>query len=93
MFEFIPGGNTWALVVAAFSFLLGLHLRKRQDAFPRSKSKMQAKVAPAQENAVEQAKREFGEEKQALEEKAVEKHEENKTDASAAASAINNAFD
>ncbi len=93
MFEFIPGGNTWALVVAALGFLLGLHLRKRQEAFPRSKSKTQAKVAPAQESAVEQAKREFDAEKQANEEKAVEKHDENKADASAAASAINNAFD
>jgi hypothetical protein len=93
MFDLIPGGNTWALVVAALGFLLGLHLRKRQDAFPRAKSKTQEKIAPAQENAVEQAKRDFDEEKQALEEKAAEKHDENKTDASAAASAINNAFD
>jgi hypothetical protein len=93
MFDFIPGANPWALVIAIVFFLFGLHLRKRQDAFPRAKSKTQAKVAPAQENAVEQAKREFDAEKQANEEKAAEKHEENKTDASAAASAINNAFD
>jgi hypothetical protein len=93
MFDFIPGANPWALVIAIVFFLFGLHLRKREDAFPRLKSKTQEKIAPAQENAVKQARREFEQEKQANEEKAVEKHEENKADASAAASAINNAFD